>query len=63
MGILQFFLIVLIIGFVVFLVQRYAPIPEEFKTIILWAGIIVCVLILLNALGIFGHDWMIPKIR
>jgi hypothetical protein len=63
MGILQFFLIVLIIGFVVFLIQRFAPIPAEFKTIILWAGIIVCVLILLNALGVFGHDWMIPKIR
>jgi hypothetical protein len=63
MGILQFILICVVIGFVVFLVQRFAPIPAEFKTIILWAGILVCLVLLLQAIGLFDRDWMIPRIR
>lgn len=63
MGIIQFFLICLVIGFVVWLIQNYAPIPPQFKAIILWAGIIVILLILASALGLLGHDWQIPRIR
>ena len=63
MGIIEFMLIALVIGFLVWLIQTYAPIPAQFKAIILWAGILVVVLILLNALGLIGHDWMIPRVR
>jgi hypothetical protein len=63
MGILQFFFICLVIGFFVWLIQNYAPIPQQFKTIVLWAGILVVIFILASALGLLGHDWMIPKIR
>jgi hypothetical protein len=63
MGILQFFVICCVIGFVVWMIQKYAPIPQEFKTIALWAGLIVVLFILASALGLLGHDWMIPRLR
>lgn len=63
MGILQFFFICCVIGFVVWLIQTYAKIPQEFKTIVLWVGVIFILLILASALGLLGHDWMIPKVR
>ena len=63
MGIIEFIIIACIIGFIVYLVQQYAPIPPQFKTMILWAGVIVVLVILLRALGIFGTDWQIPRVR
>jgi len=64
LGIFEFILIACVIGFVVWLVQTYAPIPPVFKTVVLWAGIIVIVLILLKALGIFpSGDYQIPRIK
>jgi len=63
MGIIEFIVIALILGVIVWLIQTYAPIPGQFKTIILWAAIIVLIVILLNALGIVGKDWQIPRLR
>ena len=63
MGIIEFIIIACIIGFIVWLVQTYAPIPPVFKQIVLWAGVLVVVMILLNALGIIGRDWQIPRLR
>lgn len=63
MGIIEFILIALVVGLVVWLIQQYAPIPGRFKTIILWAGVVFILLILLNALGIIGRDWQIPRVR
>jgi len=63
MGIIEFIVIALILGVIVWLIQTYAPIPAQFKTIILWAAIIVLLLILLNALGVIGRDWQIPRLR
>lgn len=63
MGILQFFVIALIIGLAIYLIRRFTPIPAPIKTIILWAGIIVLVLLLLAATGILGHDVKIPSIQ
>jgi hypothetical protein len=64
MGIIHFFIVACFIGLIVYLIQTYAPIPAPFKTVILWAGVIVIVLILLQALGIFpGWDYPIPRLR
>lgn len=63
MGILQFILIAVVVGVVVFLVNTYLPIPAPIKKIILWAAVIVLVLILCAALGLFGHDIAIPRLR
>lgn len=62
MGIIQFFFICLVIGLFVWAIHAYTPIPQQFKQLILWAGIIVCVLILASALGLFGWDTPIPRI-
>lgn len=63
MGVIELFVIIVIIGFVVFAIHRWAPIPPAFKTAVLWIGIIVVVLLALNAFGILGKDVAIPKIR
>jgi len=62
MGIVQYFVLVVIIGLVVYVIHEYTPINEKFKTLILWAGVIVCVLVLASALGLFGWDTPIPRI-
>jgi len=62
MGIVQFFMLVLIIGLFVWAIMKYTPIPDQFKQLILWAGIIVCVLVLASALGLFGWDTPIPRL-
>lgn len=64
MGIIQFIIIALVLGIIVWLINTYAPIPQQIKTIILVAVVIVLLLILLQAMGIFsGADVQIPKIR
>jgi len=64
MGILTFILICVGLGLVVTLIRKYVPLPDAVQTLILVAVIIVLVVLLLNALGIFGHlDYQIPKIR
>jgi hypothetical protein len=64
MGILEFILICVVLGLVVWLVNTYLPIPQQIKTVILIAVIIVIVVILLRAMGIFGGaDYQIPRVR
>ena len=64
MGVLEFVVICVVLGLVVYLVNTYLPIPPQIKTIILIAVIIVIVVILLRALGVLGGaDMQIPRIR
>ena len=64
MGILEFILICVVLGLVVWLVNTYLPLPPPIKTIILVAVIIVIIVILLNAMGLFGGaDYRIPRVR
>jgi uncharacterized protein YhhL (DUF1145 family) len=63
MGIFAFFIICIVIGLAVWLINTYIPLPAPIKTVILVAAIIVIVVILLQALGVFGHDIQIPKLR
>lgn len=62
MGIIQYFFWVMIIGLFVWAIHEYTPINDKFKQLVLWAGIIVCVIILASALGLLGWDAPIPKI-
>lgn len=64
MGILEFLLIAVVLGLVVWLVNTYLPIPQAIKTIILIAVVIVLVVILLRAMGVLGGvDYQIPRVR
>jgi hypothetical protein len=53
-----------VLGLIVWLINTYAPIPQQVKTIILIAVVVVLLLILLKAMGVFsGADVQIPRIR
>ena len=61
-GFLEFVLYALFIGIVITLAQ-YAPfIPQQIKTVILWAGVVIIVLIFLQAIGLFSRDIPIPRV-
>jgi len=51
MGILELFIVILVIGLIVYLIQQYAPIPQAFKAIVLVVGIIV---VLYEVLKVFN---------
>lgn len=64
MGLIEFIILAVAIGLVVWLVNTYAPIPGQIKTIILVAAVIVLILVLLRALGLFpATDIQIPRVR
>ena len=64
MGILEFIILCVVLGLVVWLVNTYLPIPQAIKTVILVAVIVLLVVVLLRAMGIFsGADVQIPRIR
>ena len=63
MGILSFILLCVVLGLVVWAVNTYLPIPAAIKQLILVVVLIVLVLILLSAMGVFGADVAIPRVR
>lgn len=63
MGIIEFIVIAVILGVIVWAIWTYTPIPAPFKKLILWAAVIVLVLLLAHALGLIGKDVKIPSIR
>lgn len=63
MGIVQFIVLAVVLGLIVWAVWQFTPIPIQFKKLILWAAIIVLVILLAAALGLLGHDVKIPSIR
>lgn len=63
MGIIEFVVLALVLGLIVWLIWAKTPIPMIFKQIILWVVVIVLVLLLLHAFGVVGKDVQIPKIR
>jgi hypothetical protein len=53
-----------VVGIVVWLINAYLPIDASIKKVITIAAVVVLVLILLQAMGIFGGaDVQIPRIR
>jgi uncharacterized protein YhhL (DUF1145 family) len=63
MGILEFILICVVLGLIVYFVNTYLPLPQPIKTLILVAVVIVILVILIQALGLFSFDRPIPRLR
>jgi Flp pilus assembly protein protease CpaA len=64
MGLFEFFFLCVVVGLVVWALTTYIPMPQQIKTLIIVAAMIVLVLILLKALGVLGGaDIPIPRVR
>lgn len=63
MGIIEFVIVAVLLGVLVWLIQTYTPIDQRIKTLILVVVLIVLVLLFLYALGIVGADVQIPRVR
>ena len=55
MGLFELFLIIIVIGIVVYCVRKYIPMDAEFKQIILVIGVIAVVFITLSAFGVIDY--------
>lgn len=60
MGLIEFILIAVVIGLIVWVVTTYLPLPAPFPTIILVVAVVVLLLVLVRAMG---FDMPIPRIR
>jgi len=63
MGLIQFLILCLVVGLVDWAIITYTPIPAAIKNLIVIASVVVLLLILLSAMGIFGFDITIPRFR
>jgi hypothetical protein len=54
---------IVVIGLLVALIQRYAPIDQAFKTLALVVGIIVAIWLALSAFGMLPHSITVPKVQ
>jgi len=61
MGLMEFVILTVLVGLGVWLIQNYTPIDQKFKTLITIVCIVVLVVILLKAMGLFGFDTPIPR--
>lgn len=61
MGLIELVLVLAIVGFLVWLVVTYIPMPEPFKKAIIVIVVIVLVLYVLRLLGV--GDIMIGRVR
>ncbi len=64
MSLLGLIVFILAIGVIIWVINKYAPIPAAFKQIILWVGIIVVVILVLQAFGIIDavRGYRVPRI-
>lgn len=60
MGLIEFIILVAILGVIVWLLVTYIPMPEPFSKIIIFIAVLVVILVLLRALG---FDIAIPRLR
>lgn len=63
MGIIEYIIIAVVLGVIVWAVWSFTPIPIQFKKVILWVAVGVLILLLAHALGLIGKDVQIPKIK
>lgn len=54
MPIITIFVVLLVIGLLLFLINKYAPIDGKIKTIINWVAIIIVIIWLLEVFGILN---------
>lgn len=52
MGLLEFVILIAVIGFIIYLITTYVPMPAPFKTVIYGVAAIVIIIALLRVLGI-----------
>ncbi len=55
MALLTIIVVLLVVGLVIFLINRYAPIDGDVKNIIKWVIIVITLIWLLKALGVFSY--------
>jgi len=65
MPLLSLLLILIVVGVVIFAVTTYIPMDPGIKRLIQIVGVIVCVVIILNAFGVIGSmsNVTVPRIR
>lgn len=54
MPIITIFIVLLVIGLILFLINKYAPIDGKIKTIINWVAIIIAIIWLLDVFGVLN---------
>lgn len=54
-----------IMGLITWLLVTYVPMPQQFRGLIIIVSVIIAIVIVLNAFGIFGHmpNVSVPKLR
>lgn len=64
MGLFELFFIIVVIGVVVWAIRKWVPMDAPFKTAVLWVGVGVVVLIILQAFGVLAHfhDVSVPRV-
>ncbi len=65
MSLLGLFLAIILIGVIVWAITTFIPIPAQFKQLIMVVGIIVAVLMVLQAFGILPalQNVQVPQVR
>jgi heme A synthase len=63
MGIVGYLLLVVIVGVLVWAAIRWIPMPEQFKTFLPIAAIVLLILVLVAALGLIPVDYPMPRLR
>ena len=55
MGLIQLVIMLAVVGFILWLILTYIPMPDPFKKIIIVIVVIVLILYLLSVFGIMGN--------
>jgi hypothetical protein len=65
MSIIGLFLVLIVLGVIVWAVNTYLPLPPPFKTLILVVDVIVALIYVLNAFGVLAHFpyLSVPRVR
>jgi hypothetical protein len=64
MSIVALFVFICVIGVVCWLITTYVPMPEPFPKLIILAGVLIVILLLLQAFGLLGSlNAPVPHIR
>lgn len=56
MSLLTIIIVLVVVGLVLYLINKYVPMDGKIKTILNWAVVIIVIIWLLKVLGIFGRD-------
>ena len=63
MSLVEFFVILVVLGLVWFLVDRYLPLPDVIKTVINVVGVLIVILMLLALFGVMEMPFRIAPGR